>query len=64
MWSQVYTMFPKKWSTWWSNLIYSYQILNPGGIVGIDDAKKCGALILESTSLDPDMYRIGHTKAY
>lgn len=51
-------------STWWSNFIYSYQILNPGGIVGIDDAKKCGALILESTTLDPDMYRIGHTKAY
>ncbi|XP_030241551.1 myosin heavy chain, muscle isoform X34 [Drosophila navojoa] len=41
-----------------------YQILNPGGIVGIDDPKKCGQLILESTTLDPDMYRIGHTKVF
>ncbi|KRF81446.1 myosin heavy chain, isoform B [Drosophila virilis] len=41
-----------------------YQILNPGGIVGVDDPKKCGSLILESTTLDPDMYRIGHTKVF
>ncbi|KRG02610.1 myosin heavy chain, muscle isoform X2 [Drosophila mojavensis] len=41
-----------------------YQILNPGGIVGIEDPKKCGQLILESTTLDPDMYRIGHTKVF
>ncbi|XP_070074731.1 myosin heavy chain, muscle isoform X14 [Drosophila takahashii] len=41
-----------------------YQILNPAGIVGVDDPKKCGSLILESTSLDPDMYRIGHTKVF
>ncbi|XP_062142170.1 myosin heavy chain, muscle isoform X9 [Drosophila sulfurigaster albostrigata] len=41
-----------------------YQILNPGGIVGVEDPKKCGSLILESTTLDPDMYRIGHTKVF
>ncbi|XP_017056440.1 myosin heavy chain, muscle isoform X11 [Drosophila ficusphila] len=41
-----------------------YQILNPAGIVGVDDPKKCGSIILESTSLDPDMYRIGHTKVF
>ncbi|XP_043642767.1 myosin heavy chain, muscle isoform X33 [Drosophila teissieri] len=41
-----------------------YQILNPAGIVGVDDPKKCGSIILESTALDPDMYRIGHTKVF
>ncbi|EDV31450.2 uncharacterized protein Dana_GF15360, isoform N [Drosophila ananassae] len=41
-----------------------YQILNPAGIAGVEDPKKCGALILESTTLDPDMYRIGHTKVF
>ncbi|XP_015035939.2 myosin heavy chain, muscle isoform X3 [Drosophila pseudoobscura] len=41
-----------------------YQILNPAGIVGIEDAKKCGSILLESTGLDPDMYRIGHTKVF
>ncbi|XP_023175383.1 myosin heavy chain, muscle isoform X3 [Drosophila hydei] len=41
-----------------------YQILNPAGIVGVDDPKKAGSILLESTSLDPDMYRIGHTKVF
>ncbi|KRF98632.1 uncharacterized protein Dwil_GK18232, isoform E [Drosophila willistoni] len=41
-----------------------YQILNPAGITGVDDPKKCGSILLESTSLDPDMYRIGHTKVF
>nr|XP_017097315.1 myosin heavy chain, muscle isoform X25 [Drosophila bipectinata] len=41
-----------------------YQILNPAGIAGVEDPKKCGQLILESTTLDPDMYRIGHTKVF
>ncbi|XP_022228086.2 myosin heavy chain, muscle isoform X5 [Drosophila obscura] len=41
-----------------------YQILNPAGIVGVEDAKKCGSILLESTGLDPDMYRIGHTKVF
>ncbi|XP_023295477.1 myosin heavy chain, muscle isoform X29 [Lucilia cuprina] len=41
-----------------------YQIINPGGIVGVADIKKQSQLILESTPLDPDMYRIGHTKVF
>ncbi|XP_068141050.1 myosin heavy chain, muscle isoform X30 [Drosophila tropicalis] len=41
-----------------------YQILNPAGITGVDDPKKCGSILLESTALDPDMYRIGHTKVF
>ncbi|KAM7353237.1 myosin heavy chain isoform 23-T23 [Cochliomyia hominivorax] len=41
-----------------------YQIINPGGIVGVADIKKQSQLILEATPLDPDMYRIGHTKVF
>lgn len=41
-----------------------YQIINPAGIVGIADIKKQSQAILEATPLDPDMYRIGHTKAW
>lgn len=44
-------------------LFHRYQIINPGGIVGVADIKKQSQLILEATPLDPDMYRIGHTKA-
>lgn len=67
-WFQVYTIreqVERKKPSWIMIEISfcSYQILNPGGIVGIEDPKKCGQLILESTTLDPDMYRIGHTKA-
>lgn len=45
-------------------LFHRYQIINPGGIVGVADIKKQSQLILEATPLDPDMYRIGHTKAW
>lgn len=41
----------------------SYQILNPRGIKGNDDPKKCSKILLESTELDQDSYRIGNTKA-
>lgn len=41
----------------------SYQILNPKGIVGIEDPKKCTKILIESTELDPDQYRLGNTKA-
>lgn len=45
-------------------MFHRYQIINPGGIVGVADIKKQSQLILEATPLDPDMYRIGHTKAW
>lgn len=43
--------------------IYSYQILNPKDISGMEDPKKCSKILIESTALDPDLYRLGHTKA-
>lgn len=42
---------------------FRYKILNPGPVGKEPDVKKAAALILENTSLDPDMYRLGHTKA-
>lgn len=41
----------------------SYQILNPRGIKGIDDPKKCTKILVESTELNDDQYRLGNTKA-
>lgn len=41
----------------------SYLILNPGGVAGVADLKKAAEVILLSTGLDPDTYRIGNTKA-
>lgn len=41
----------------------SYQILNPKGIKGVDDTKKSSKILLESTELDQDQYRLGNTKA-
>lgn len=48
-----------------SNIHYtnSYQILNPRGIKGLDDPKKATKILIESTSLDEDQYRLGNTKA-
>ena len=42
----------------------SYQILNPKGIKGMEDPKKCSKVLIESTELDEDLYRLGHTKAW
>lgn len=42
---------------------YSYQILNPKGIKGIEDPKKCTKILIESTELNDDQYRLGNTKA-
>lgn len=42
----------------------SYLILNPGGVAGVKDLKKAAEVILESTGLDPENYRIGNTKAW
>lgn len=45
------------------NDTYSYQILNPKGIKGIEDPKKCTKILIESTELAEDQYRLGNTKA-
>lgn len=41
----------------------SYLILNPGGVAGVADLKKVAELILVSTGLEAETYRIGNTKA-
>lgn len=43
--------------------ISSYQILNPKEVEKVGDAFKSAPLILGATPLDPDMYRLGNTKA-
>lgn len=43
--------------------IFSYQILCPKLIQGVPDPKKCAQIILESTALPEDNYRLGNTKA-
>lgn len=43
--------------------INRYQILNPRGIKGVEDPKKASKILIESTELDEDLYRLGHTKA-
>lgn len=30
----------------------------------MEDPKKCSKILIESTELDPDLYRLGHTKAW
>lgn len=46
-----------------SNPNNSYKIINPKGIDGVTDLQKAAQIILESTGLDPESYRIGNTKA-
>ncbi|XP_014282750.1 myosin heavy chain, muscle isoform X1 [Halyomorpha halys] len=41
-----------------------YKILNPAGVEKLTDEKAMAGVILESTGLDPDMYRLGHTKVF
>ncbi|XP_017461521.1 PREDICTED: myosin heavy chain, muscle isoform X6 [Rhagoletis zephyria] len=41
-----------------------YQILNPRGIKGLDDPKKASKILIESTELDEDQYRLGNTKVF
>lgn len=42
---------------------FSYQILAPGPMGLEKDGKKCAEICLNSTQLDPELYRLGHTKA-
>ncbi|XP_033248663.1 myosin heavy chain, muscle isoform X30 [Drosophila miranda] len=41
-----------------------YQILNPRGIKDLEDPKKASKVLLESTDLNDDLYRLGHTKVF
>lgn len=41
----------------------SYKILNPSAVDKESDPKKIAEVILDSTGLDPETFRLGHTKA-
>jgi hypothetical protein len=43
--------------------VFSYLILAPGPMQNEKDIKKAAGICLESVALDPEMYRLGHTKA-
>ncbi|XP_053958274.1 myosin heavy chain, muscle isoform X11 [Anastrepha ludens] len=52
-----------------NRMVYSdfkqrYQILNPRGIKGVEDPKKATKILIESTELDEDQYRLGNTKVF
>lgn len=40
-----------------------YKILAPAAADKESDLKKCAGVILENVGLDPDKFRLGHTKA-
>jgi len=40
-----------------------YKILAPAAVDKAKEPKDAAAAVLDSTGLDPDMYRLGHTKA-
>lgn len=42
---------------------YSYMILAPAAMANEPDPKKAAQKCFDEVGLDPDMYRIGHTKA-
>lgn len=44
-------------------LINSYKILAPQAAEKESDPKKVAQVILDATGLDPESYRLGHTKA-
>ncbi|XP_072746179.1 myosin heavy chain, muscle isoform X12 [Anoplolepis gracilipes] len=41
-----------------------YKILAPAAVDKAKEPKEAAAAVLESTGLDPDMYRLGHTKVF
>ncbi|XP_050428408.1 myosin heavy chain, muscle isoform X18 [Adelges cooleyi] len=41
-----------------------YKILAPAAVEKESDPKKCAAVILENVGLDPDKFRLGHTKVF
>jgi hypothetical protein len=42
---------------------YSYQILAPTEMYNEKDQKKSAQMCFDKIGLDPELYRIGHTKA-
>lgn len=44
-------------------LCTSYLILAPAQMAAEKDLKKAAEVCLDVTKLDPEMYRLGHTKA-
>lgn len=46
-----------------NHYVFSYQILAPAIMQSEKDVKKASGACLETTGLDPEMYRLGHTKA-
>lgn len=42
----------------------SYKILNPAGVNAQKDIKKVASVILDTSALDPELYRLGNTKAW
>lgn len=42
----------------------SYKILNPKGVDAEKEPKKIAAAILDVSGLDPELYRLGNTKAW
>lgn len=46
-----------------TNHFFSYLILAPGPMQTEKDIKKAAGICLESVKLDPENYRLGHTKA-
>ncbi|XP_011192473.1 myosin heavy chain, muscle isoform X1 [Zeugodacus cucurbitae] len=52
-----------------NRMVYSdfkmrYQILNPRGIKDLEDPKKASKILIESTELGDDQYRLGNTKVF
>ncbi|XP_054083994.1 myosin heavy chain, muscle isoform X29 [Zeugodacus cucurbitae] len=52
-----------------NRMVYSdfkmrYQILNPRGIKEVSEDKKASKILIESTGLNEDLYRLGHTKVF
>ena len=45
------------------NNFYSYMIIAPAIMTAEKDPKKAAKKCFDSVGLDPDSYRIGHTKA-
>jgi hypothetical protein len=43
--------------------VFSYLILAPAAMQNEKDIKKAAGICLETVALDPEMYRLGHTKA-
>jgi myosin heavy subunit len=43
-------------------LPFRYQILDPKKVKGVEDLKEASGMLLETSALDPELYRLGHTK--